>query len=43
LRLAKRHQVEMPITEQVCRVLFEGVTPQVAVEALLRREPRQES
>jgi len=43
LGLARRHRVEMPITEQVCRVLFEGVTPQVAVEALLRREPRQES
>jgi glycerol-3-phosphate dehydrogenase (NAD(P)+) len=40
--LARRHQVEMPITEQVCRVLFEDVTPQVAVETLLRREPRQE-
>jgi len=43
LGLAKRLQVDMPITEQVCRVLFEGVTPQVAVEVLLRREPRQES
>lgn len=43
LGLAKRHQVDMPITEQVCRVLYDGVTPQVAVEALLRREPRQES
>ena len=40
--LAKRMQVEMPITEQVCRVLFENLSPQAAVEALLRREPRQE-
>ncbi len=41
-RLAQREGVDMPITEQVYRVLFEGVAPQVAVEALLRREPRQE-
>jgi len=40
--LAQRMQVEMPITEQVCRVLFENLSPQAAVEALLRREPRQE-
>jgi glycerol-3-phosphate dehydrogenase (NAD(P)+) len=41
-QLATHHNVDMPITEQVYRVLFEGVTPQVAVAALLRREPRQE-
>jgi glycerol-3-phosphate dehydrogenase (NAD(P)+) len=40
--LARRHQVDMPITEQVCRVLFDGVAPQAAVEALLRREARSE-
>lgn len=40
--LAKRLQVEMPITEQVYRVLYEGRSPQHAVEALLRREPRPE-
>jgi glycerol-3-phosphate dehydrogenase (NAD(P)+) len=40
--LAKRLQVEMPITEQVYRVLYEGRSPQRAVEALLRREPRAE-
>jgi len=40
--LARRHQVDMPITEQVCRVLFEDVSPQAAVEALLSREPRPE-
>ncbi len=43
LGLARRHQVEMPITEQVCRVLFEGVAPHAAVEALLQREPRAEN
>jgi glycerol-3-phosphate dehydrogenase (NAD(P)+) len=41
-QLAQRMQVDMPITEQVYRVLFEGVTPQTAVEALLKREVRPE-
>lgn len=41
-QLAKRANVEMPITEQVYRVLYENLLPQAAVEALLRREPRQE-
>ncbi len=40
--LAQRLQVDMPITEQVYRVLWESLSPQAAVEALLRREPRQE-
>jgi glycerol-3-phosphate dehydrogenase (NAD(P)+) len=41
-QLARRLNVEMPITEQVCRVLFEGLSPQAAVTALLSREPRHE-
>ena len=41
-RLARQLKVEMPITEQVYRVLYEHLPPQSAVEALLRREPRQE-
>jgi glycerol-3-phosphate dehydrogenase (NAD(P)+) len=41
-QLAQRMQVDMPITEQVYRVLFEDVTPQTAVETLLKREVRQE-
>lgn len=41
-QLAKRSNVDMPITEQVYRVLYEDLPPQAAVEALLRREPRQE-
>ena len=40
--LARRMEVEMPITEQVYRVLYEHTSPQEAVEALLRREPRAE-
>jgi len=41
-RLANKLDVELPITEQVYRVLYENLPPQAAVEALLRREPRQE-
>lgn len=40
--LAQRLKVDMPITEQVYRVLFEGLAPQSAVEALLKREARPE-
>jgi glycerol-3-phosphate dehydrogenase (NAD(P)+) len=41
-QLAGKLNVEMPITEQVYRVLFEGLSPKAAVEALLKREPKQE-
>lgn len=40
--LARKTGVEMPITEQVYRVLYEGLSPQAAVEALLKRDPRPE-
>jgi glycerol-3-phosphate dehydrogenase (NAD(P)+) len=40
--LAKRHGVDMPITEAVCAVLFEGRAPMAAVEGLLARETRAE-
>jgi glycerol-3-phosphate dehydrogenase (NAD(P)+) len=40
--LAIAHGVEMPITEQVCRVLFEQVPAESAVAALLAREPKPE-
>ncbi len=42
-RLARREGVDMPITQAVCRVLFEGVPPGEAVEALLNREPKAEN
>ena len=41
-QLAKQLKVEMPIVAQVYRVLYEKLSPQEAVEALLKREPRQE-
>jgi len=40
--LAQRQKVDMPITEQVYRVLFEDLAPQAAVEALLKRGSRAE-
>lgn len=40
--LARRHGVEMPITEQVERVCHEGLDPQVAVVALMSRETKPE-
>jgi len=41
-RVAQGRHIDMPITEQVYRVLYENLPPQAAVEALLRRDPRRE-
>jgi glycerol-3-phosphate dehydrogenase (NAD(P)+) len=41
--LARRHGVEMPITEQVCRVLYDGLAPRAGVQSLLQREQKAES
>ncbi|HET9700105.1 MAG TPA: NAD(P)H-dependent glycerol-3-phosphate dehydrogenase [Burkholderiales bacterium] len=41
-RLAAAVQVEMPITEAVCQILFQGISAGVAVEKLLSREPKTE-
>jgi glycerol-3-phosphate dehydrogenase (NAD(P)+) len=38
LRLAKEAAVELPVTEQVAAVLFEGRSPQAAVEELMKRQ-----
>lgn len=43
LRLARQHQVEMPITEQVHQVLHCGQSPRRAVEMLLTRDLKPES
>ena len=42
-RLAQSHGVDMPITEQVCLILNDGLSPAEAVRNLLLREPRAES
>lgn len=41
-QLALQHDVSMPITEALYSVLFEGVTPKEAVEALMNRMKKQE-
>jgi len=41
-RVARRSGVEMPISEQIYRVLYEGVTPKVAVQALMQRTVKSE-
>jgi glycerol-3-phosphate dehydrogenase (NAD(P)+) len=41
-RLAARFNVDMPISEAVCRILYDGVPPKLAVEQLLSREPKAE-
>ena len=40
--LSRAHGVEMPICDAVHDVLYDGLPPRQAVEALLRREPRVE-
>ncbi|NOR05087.1 MAG: NAD(P)H-dependent glycerol-3-phosphate dehydrogenase [Deltaproteobacteria bacterium] len=40
--MAEKYKVEMPITNQVYRVLYEGLDPKDAVNELLTRPPRQE-
>ncbi len=40
--LAARHHVEMPITQEVARVLYEGKSAQNAVRDLMLRDPKEE-
>ncbi|MEJ2483085.1 MAG: NAD(P)-dependent glycerol-3-phosphate dehydrogenase [Gemmatimonadota bacterium] len=40
--LAKRHGVEMPISEAVYSILYEDVEPEVALARLMAREPKPE-
>ncbi len=40
--LSRKYDVEMPISEQVYRVLFEGANPREAIVALMTREAKQE-
>ncbi|WP_186203849.1 NAD(P)H-dependent glycerol-3-phosphate dehydrogenase [Burkholderia gladioli] len=42
LGLAQAQAIDMPITEAVCRVLFDGVAPRDAVSGLLRRDAKAE-
>jgi glycerol-3-phosphate dehydrogenase (NAD(P)+) len=40
--LSKKHNVEMPITEQMYKILFEGQQPLNAIDELLKRESKDE-
>lgn len=40
---AQQAGIEMPIVEQVCKVLFEGYDPRQSVQTLLCREPKAEN
>lgn len=41
-QLSLKHQVEMPITQQVYRVLFENKKPDFAMSELMTRDPKSE-
>lgn len=41
-QVSLRHQVEMPICEQVYRILYQGATPESAVQALMTRDLKSE-
>lgn len=43
LALARKYETELPIIEQVNRILFEGLEPKLAVSELMLRDPRQEN
>ena len=43
LWLSQKLDVEMPITQAVCSILYDGVPARTAVEALLNREPKTEN
>jgi glycerol-3-phosphate dehydrogenase (NAD(P)+) len=40
--LCMKHKVEMPITQQVYRILYENLDPQRALQELMTREPKSE-
>jgi glycerol-3-phosphate dehydrogenase (NAD(P)+) len=39
---ARQRRVEMPIADEVYRILFEGKSPLAAVSALMERDPKEE-
>ena len=41
-QMATKLDVDMPITEQVYKVIYENLPPQQAVDELFRREPKAE-
>ena len=41
--ISQKHHVDMPITEQVYNIIYQGAAPDAAVQTLLRRNPKAES
>jgi glycerol-3-phosphate dehydrogenase (NAD(P)+) len=41
--LGRAHDIELPITEQVCALLFEGRSPRDAMRALMARDLKSET
>jgi glycerol-3-phosphate dehydrogenase (NAD(P)+) len=41
-QVSMQHQVEMPICEQVYRILYQGAAPESAVRALMTRQLKSE-
>jgi glycerol-3-phosphate dehydrogenase (NAD(P)+) len=42
-RISRDHNVDMPITEQVFKIIYEDADPSSAVQSLLQRNPKAES
>jgi glycerol-3-phosphate dehydrogenase (NAD(P)+) len=42
-QLAERHQIEMPITTEMYRVLYEGEAPRAAIQRLMTRALKAEA
>jgi glycerol-3-phosphate dehydrogenase (NAD(P)+) len=40
--LARKHQIEMPVVEEVYRILYEGKDPRQALRDLMKRELKDE-
>lgn len=40
--IAKKYKIEMPVTQQIYRILYENLSPQQAVQKLLGRPPKVE-
>ena len=41
--LGRAHDIELPITEQVCAMLFDGRSPRDAMRALMARDLKREA
>jgi glycerol-3-phosphate dehydrogenase (NAD(P)+) len=40
--LSRKFEVEMPIIQKIYEIIYEGKDPAVAVEELMKRDPKEE-